>query len=80
MIKIKQYCIANNIKDICVRPLEIDEMLSIQGFPKGYKLVGTKTQQKKYIGNSVEVNVGIALFKAIDLAIQRSQYNHKKAV
>ena len=32
---------------------KIPEMLRIQGFPDGYKLVGTQTEQKKYIGNSV---------------------------
>lgn len=65
MVKIKEYCTLNNISDILVRPLTIKEMLKIQGFPEHYQLIGTKTEQKKYIGNSVEVNVGIALFKSI---------------
>lgn len=65
MLKIKAYCRENNIHDILVRPLNVNEMLRIQGFPEGYVLVGNKGEKKKYIGNSVEVNVGIALFKSI---------------
>lgn len=68
---IKEYMYENNLLDVCTRTLTVTEMLQIQGFPKDYVLVGTQTQAKKYIGNSVEVNVGIALFKAIDLAIQK---------
>lgn len=70
MIKIKQFMAAYGIADIKMRMLKIPEMLKIQGFPDGYKLIGTQTEQKKYIGNSVEVNVGIALFTSIDNAIQ----------
>jgi DNA (cytosine-5)-methyltransferase 1 len=68
--KIKGYMYKHKVLDICVRPLTVPEMLQIQGFPKNYTLIGTKTEHKKYIGNSVEVNVGVALFKAIDSAIQ----------
>lgn len=70
MTLIKDYCIKHNISDVLVRPLTINEMLSIQGFPEWYSLTGTKTEQKKHIGNSVEVKVGIALFRAIDKQIQ----------
>lgn len=70
MVKIKEYCLEYGIADILVRPLLIKEMLQIQGFPIDYKLKGTKTEQKKYIGNSVEVKTGVALFKAIDKKIQ----------
>lgn len=70
MVKIKEYMYENNLIDISVRPLSIPEMLRIQGFPDNYILIGSQTEQKKYIGNSVEVHVGIALFRAIDLAIQ----------
>lgn len=67
---ILEFMYEHNLLDICIRPLTIPEMLLIQGFPKDYELVGSQTEQKKYIGNSVEVCVGIALFKAIDLKIQ----------
>lgn len=69
MLKIKDFCRKNDIQDILVRPLNIQEMLRIQGFPKGYKLIGTQGDKKKFIGNSVEVNAGIALFKSIDKAV-----------
>lgn len=72
MIKIKEYCTEHHINDVLVRPLTIGEMLKIQGFPDWYKLTGTQTEQKKHIGNSVEVKVGIALFQAIDKQIQKS--------
>lgn len=36
-----------------VRTLNIDELKAIQGFPKDYILKGNKTDQKKFIGNSV---------------------------
>lgn len=68
--KIREFMWLYGISDIKMRMLKIPELLQIQGFPKDYKLVGTKTEKKKYIGNSVEVKVGIALFQAIDEAIQ----------
>lgn len=57
------------IIDIKMRMLKIPELLQIQGFPKDYKLVGTQTEQKKYIGNAVEVNMAKALIKANTRAI-----------
>lgn len=41
------------ISDIKKRMLRVDELLKIQGFPDGYTLNGTQTDQKKFIGNSV---------------------------
>ena len=38
----------NGIIDIKMRMLDIDELLRIQGFPNGYVLKGTKTNQKKF--------------------------------
>lgn len=71
MHEIKKYMYENDLVDIFMRPLDIPEMLQIQGFPKNYKMCGTQTEQKKGIGNSVEVCTGIALFKAIDQKIQQ---------
>jgi len=53
MVKIKKFMAAYGIVDIKMRMLMINELLRIQGFPQGYKLKGTKTEQKKFIGNSV---------------------------
>jgi DNA (cytosine-5)-methyltransferase 1 len=57
MVKIKEFMAANGIYDIKTRMLRIPELLAIQGFPKNYKLAGTETLQKKFIGNSVENSV-----------------------
>lgn len=64
MRNIKLFMAAYGISDIYMRMLMISELLAIQGFPEGYILEGTKTQQKKFIGNSVEVNQGRVLLQA----------------
>lgn len=53
LIKIKQFMAAYAIGDIKMRMLKIPELLKIQGFPNQYKLEGTQTEQKKFIGNAV---------------------------
>ena len=72
MVKVKEYCYEHNILDLLMRPLTIEEMLQIQGFPKDYKLVGTGTERKKWIGNSVEVCVGEAFFSGIYEAVTKT--------
>ena len=64
MVKIKKFMVAYGIIDIKMRMLVVEELLRIQGFPKGYKLVGTQTDKKKFIGNSVEVTTAKKLFEA----------------
>ncbi len=44
---------AYGIIDIKMRMLKVVELLKIQGFPADYKLYGTQTDHKKFIGNSV---------------------------
>ena len=56
--------VLNGIVDIKMRMLNIPELKQIQGFPKDYKLIGTQTEQKKFIGNAVEVNQAKALIQA----------------
>lgn len=53
VIKLKQFMVAYNIKDIKMRMLKIPELLVIQGFPENYELIGTAADKKKYIDNSV---------------------------
>jgi DNA (cytosine-5)-methyltransferase 1 len=53
MVKIKEFMAENGIIDIKMRMLLVEEMLKIQGFPEGYYLGGTQTDQKKFISNSV---------------------------
>lgn len=64
MVKIKMFMAYHGIIDIKMRMLEVEELLQIQGFPKDYKLVGNQTDQKKFIGNSVEVTTAKKLFEA----------------
>jgi DNA (cytosine-5)-methyltransferase 1 len=64
MVKIKMFMAENGIIDIKMRMLLVDEMLLIQGFPADYKLEGTQTDQKKFIGNSVVPLVAQRLVEA----------------
>lgn len=63
MIKIKEFMVLHGVIDIKLRMLNIPELKQIQGFPKDYKLIGNQTEQKKFIGNAVEVNQAKALVK-----------------
>ena len=65
MIKIKEFMVLYGISDIKMRMLKIPELLEIQGFGKGYKLIGNQKEQKKFIGNSVEPGVPKAWIEAI---------------
>lgn len=71
MIIIKTFMAMYGIADICMRMLFISELKAIQGFPKSYVLCGTQTQQKKFIGNSVETNVMHAWATAIVGSLQK---------
>lgn len=53
--KIKEFMALYGIVDIKMRMLRIPELKRIMGFPEGYVLVGTQADQKKFIGNAVEV-------------------------
>ena len=53
--KIKELMALYGIVDIKMRMLRIPELKRIMGFPEGYVLVGTQADQKKFIGNAVEV-------------------------
>ena len=70
MQKIRMFMAIYGIVDIKMRMLVIDELLKIQGFPKGYKLEGTQTEQKKFIGNAVVPVVAKALVQANAMAIE----------
>ena len=65
MKKIKEFMYMYGICDIKMRMLKIQELKAIMGFPKDYVLVGTQTEQKKYIGNAVEVNTSKSLCEAL---------------
>lgn len=63
-VKIKEFMALYGIVDIKMRMLKIPELLKIQGFPDGYILKGTKTEQKKYIGNAVVPVMAAAIVQA----------------
>ena len=64
-VKIKQFMVLYGIIDIKMRMLKISELKRIMGFPEDYVLIGTQADQKKFIGNAVEVNMARVLCEAI---------------
>lgn len=70
-VKIKEFMVMYGISDIYMRMLKIPELKRIMGFPDGYVLVGTQTEQKKYIGNAVETHVACALCASLAQEINR---------
>lgn len=65
MVKIKEFMALYGIVDIKMRMLRIPELKQIMGFPKDYKLIGSQADQKKFIGNAVEVNMARVLCEAL---------------
>lgn len=65
MAKIKRFMALYGIVDIKMRMLRIPELKRIMGFPPDYVLVGTQADQKKFIGNAVEVNMARVLCEAL---------------
>lgn len=64
-VKIKEFMAMYDIIDITMRMLMIDELKLIMGFPEDYVLIGTQSDQKKFIGNAVEVTVARKLCEAL---------------
>ena len=64
-IKIKEFMALYGIADIRMRMLRIPELKRIMGFPDDYTLIGTQAEQKKFIGNAVEVNMARVLCEAL---------------
>ena len=62
--KIKEFMSIYGIIDIKMRMLKIQELKEIMGFPKDYILIGTQAEQKKYIGNAVEVTMARKICEA----------------
>lgn len=63
--KIKEFMAIYGIVDIKMRMLKVDELKLIMGFPKDYVLIGTQSEQKKFIGNAVEVNMSRVLCESL---------------
>jgi DNA (cytosine-5)-methyltransferase 1 len=78
VIEIKKFMLLNGISDIKMRMLHVEELLQIQGFPKNYKLFGTQAEQKKFIGNAVEVNVAKHILETSAKTINYGCNNNNK--
>ena len=82
MVKIKEFMALYCVIDIKMRMLTVVELLLIQGFPRDYILIGTQAEQKKYIGNAVEVTIARKLCEALCSGIRDfdlDKYNTKQA-
>ena len=69
--KVKEFMAMYGIVDIKMRMLKIAELKRIMGFPEDYKLIGTQAEQKKFIGNAVEVNMSRVLCEALYMKLQK---------
>jgi len=69
--KIKEFMALYGIVDIKMRMLKIPELKKIMGFPEDYVLVGTQADQKKFIGNAVEVTIARAWCEALCREIEK---------
>ena len=69
--KIKEFMAIYRIIDIKMRMLKVSELKKIMGFPEDYILVGTQSEQKKFIGNAVEVNMSRALCEALCVKLSK---------
>lgn len=61
------------IIDIKMRMLKIPELKLIMGFPEDYVLIGTQADQKKFIGNAVEVTIARAWCEALCGEVDRNK-------
>ena len=68
--RIKEFMSMYGIIDIRMRMLKVDELKRIMGFPSDYVLIGTQSEQKKFIGNAVEVNMAKALVETLAKCIR----------
>ena len=65
LVQIKEFMALYGLVDIRMRMLRIPELMRIMGFPENYVLIGTQGEQKKFIGNAVEVNMARVLCEAL---------------
>jgi len=77
LVKIKEFMAIYEIIDIKMRMLRIMELLKIMGFPEDYILIGTQADQKKFIGNAVEVHMATAIVEATAKGKFKTVLQHK---
>ncbi|WP_290054980.1 DNA cytosine methyltransferase [uncultured Muribaculum sp.] len=69
-VKIKEFMAMYGLADITMRMLRIIELKRIMGFPEDYVLIGTQADQKKFIGNAVEVTIARKWCEALCASIK----------
>ncbi len=74
---VEEFMAMYNILDVKMRMLHISELKRIQGFPDSYILIGTSAEQKKFLGNAVEVNMSRVLCEALSSELH---YRYRMAV
>ncbi|MCU0337812.1 MAG: DNA cytosine methyltransferase [Sediminibacterium sp.] len=77
-IKLKEFMVLFQIVDIKMRMLVIEELIQIQGFPKDYIMIGSNTDKKKFIGNSVVPAVVEHWILAYSQAVFADEYERFK--
>lgn len=75
--KIKEFMALYSIVDIKMRMLKIQELKAIMGFPSDYILKGTQSEQKKFIGNAVEVNMSRCLCEALAERLESAHHTNR---
>ena len=78
--KIKEFMAIYNIVDIKMRMLKVSELKKIMGFPEDYVLIGTQSEQKKFIGNAVEVGISRVLCESLCEALLKFEKQNRIAV
>ena len=68
--RIKEFMALYGILDICMRMLKVIELKRITGFPEDYVLIGTQSEQKKFIGNAVVVPMAKAMVETLAKCIR----------
>lgn len=79
-VRIKEFMALYGIVDIKMRMLKIQELKLIMGFPEDYVLIGTQADQKKFIGNAVEVTIARAWCEALCAEVARYKAGHPQYI
>lgn len=79
-VRIKEFMSIYNIIDVKMRMLKIPELKLIMGFPEDYVLIGTQADQKKFIGNAVEVTIARAWCEALCAEVARYKAGHPQYI
>lgn len=76
MLTLKSEMRERGIADIFMRPISVKESLRVMGFPEHYHLCGTQTQQRKFIGNAVEVHMAYHMARALSESMPGTVVTH----